>query len=371
MMLLTADGCRARREALLESTDADLYVISNPRHVLYYSGYWSTPLQIGTWGTPHLLIDRAGKTTLLSHAFAPHLERAHVDQVETWQWYDAKTDAPPPLFPTMLAELAKRMPDADQTMAAEQGWLPHGLDSSEPVDLTEAILKQRRAKYPDELAMIREAVRVTEQGHVAAREAVRTGASELDVYNAIQAAMVSAAGEPILMLGDTAGGKRAWEGGGAPTDLVLQGGDVLIADLFPVIGGYKGDFTATYPASETVSDVQRKLDDALHAALAAGEAQLKPGVRAGHVYDAVKTSLDQHDFGQHFAHHAGHGIGLGHPEAPYFVPESDEIIVVGDVVTLEPGAYGDGFGARIEHNYLITDDGCERLTNHETRLFGG
>jgi Xaa-Pro aminopeptidase len=62
-------------------------------------------------------------------------------------------------------------------------------------------------------------------------------------------------------------------------------------------------------------------------------------------------------------------LGLDHPESPYFVPQSDEVLLEGDVVTVEPGAYGAGFAGRIENNYLITADGFERLTHHQTTLY--
>ena len=39
------------------------------------------------------------------------------------------------------------------------------------------------------------------------------------------------------------------------------------------------------------------------------------------------------------------------------------------VLTLEPGVYGKPTGGiRLEHDYLITDDGFERLSNHELGL---
>jgi Xaa-Pro aminopeptidase len=70
-----------------------------------------------------------------------------------------------------------------------------------------------------------------------------------------------------------------------------------------------------------------------------------------------------------FPHHAGHGIGLSHPEAPFFVPGSTEILVEGDVVTLEPGAYVAGVGGlRIEHNYRITANGPRVLSGHDLGL---
>lgn len=367
-MPLQENACQQRRERLLAQTDADLIVISNPSHVLYFSGYWSTPLHIGSQGGSHLLIDgKSGSTTLLVHDFAPDAQSAYVDEVALWHWYDAATDAAPPLFPTMLATLNHRLSHQAGRVAIESGSLPHGILTTPTVDITPTILAMRRQKYPDELALLRGCVAAVEAGHRAAREAIRPGVTEIDVYNAICAAAVATAGEPVLPLGDFVSGERAFKIGGAPTARVLQPGDVMIVDLFPLIDGYRADFTATYAVSERLTEAQQTLEVALHAALAAGERELTPGAKASTIYTAVKDELDQRGYAGAFPHHAGHGLGLGHPEAPYFVPGSDETLQTGDVVTLEPGAYGADFGGRIEHNYLITDSGFERLSHHDTR----
>jgi Xaa-Pro aminopeptidase len=72
---------------------------------------------------------------------------------------------------------------------------------------------------------------------------------------------------------------------------------------------------------------------------------------------------------QFFPHHAGHGLGLSHPEAPYLVRLAEETLLAGDVITLEPGLYvPDLGGIRIERNYLVTDAGYERLSNHVIAL---
>ena len=144
----------------------------------------------------------------------------------------------------------------------------------------------------------------------------------------------------------------------------------MIADVFPIVNGYRADFTATMAVSPEVTPNQQRLDTALHEAMAAAEALLKPGTVAGDIYRAVHERLDAHGFAAHFPHHAGHGLGLDHPEAPYFVPLSEEVLLAGDVVTVEPGAYGDDFAGRIENIYLITESGFERLTHHQTRLLG-
>ena len=64
-----------------------------------------------------------------------------------------------------------------------------------------------------------------------------------------------------------------------------------------------------------------------------------------------------------------HGLGLTHPEAPFIVRHATESLLAGDVVTLEPGLYIPGVGGiRIEHNYLVTPAGYERLSHHEITL---
>ncbi|MBI4603156.1 MAG: M24 family metallopeptidase, partial [Planctomycetes bacterium] len=73
--------------------------------------------------------------------------------------------------------------------------------------------------------------------------------------------------------------------------------------------------------------------------------------------------------GRRLVHHAGHGRGLGHPESPEHVPQSDRVREAGMVVTLEPGIYGlPTGGIRLEHDYLIAPEGPERLSSHALGL---
>ena len=366
-MGLSADACRSRRERLLAAVDADVVVIANPRHIFYFTGYFASQLTLGGWGHNYLILDGQKSTLVLHNFVAPAREDVYVDEVAMWTWYDAVTDAGRNLFPDAVAELNKHLADvAGKRVGVEYGWFPLGTPISEAIDITSTILEMRRRKDADELALIREAVRAIEAGHRAAREIIRPGLSELDVYNAMYAAIVNAAGHAVQPLGDFAGGERAHAGGGPATRHILDAGDLMILDVFPIVNGYRADFTATVSVDAELTVQQKALEAALHAGLSGGESMLKPGTAARDVLQAVRDGLAAYGFAEHFTHHAGHGLGLGHPEAPYFVPGSDETLQAGDVVTLEPGAYGEGFGARIEHNYLITEDGCERLTNHKT-----
>lgn len=373
MLTLSPQSCLARRQRLITSAQADVYVINNPRHIFYFTGMFATQLLLSAWGLNSLLIDgRSGRATLIAHdAISAQAAQAHVDERVIYKWYVSghAAGAGGDLFGAGAAALVAALADSGaRVVGYERGWLPYGAIIGDGVDLNATLATMRRSKDADELALIREAIRVTEAGHRAARSTIRPAVSELDVFNAIQAAMTLEFGHAVHMIGDFVSGERAREIGGFATDRLIRAGDVMIIDAFPIVNGYRADFTATIAATPDVTTNQRRLDTALHEAMAAAETLLRAGTVAGDVYRAVRGVLEAQGFAAYFPHHAGHGLGLDHPEAPYFVPDSDEVLQAGDVVTVEPGAYGEDFAGRIENNYLITQDGFEKLTTHDTRL---
>jgi len=368
MFKLSAAGCQSRRERLIEKVDTDLIIISNPRHVQYLAGVFVTPLVLAHHAPIFLLIETSsGKTTLLmQNMLGRFVEGAYVDAVVPYVWYNGK-DAGVSIFQKALHALNQILDKLTfSKVGVEAGSLPYGAHVSDVTDITSILLEMRRRKDSDELDLIRKSISSIEAGHKAVRSQIRPGLTEIEVFNIMMSAIAKHAGHPIVPMGDFAGGERAFQGGGPATSLELQAGDLMILDIFPIINGYKGDFTTTLSVSGDLSEQQAKLQKALLEGLAAGEATLRPGVRAGDVHRAVIDELRIEGFADGFRHHAGHGLGLSHPEAPYLVPNSDEILQVGDVVTLEPGSYSkeEGYGARIEHNYLITEYGYEQLSHH-------
>ena len=206
-------------------------------------------------------------------------------------------------------------------------------------------------------------------GHAWARENIQPGMTEIDVYNGVSAACIRSVGHAVIVYGDFAVSPGPARRGGPATSRVLQPGDMFILDYSVVIHGYRSDFTNTLVVGREPTAEQKRIYDLCSQAMAAGERTLRAGATCLAVYDAVNGVFEKENMASHFGHHAGHGLGLTHPEAPFFVRHADETLLEGDVVTLEPGLYVEGVGGlRIEHNYLITATGYDRLSNHVIAL---
>jgi Xaa-Pro aminopeptidase len=249
-----------------------------------------------------------------------------------------------------------------------------GLRASRPgielVDLDPIIRPMRRAKDADELAVLLQSMRAGEAGQAAALAHVKPGMTELDAFLIVQNAAMKALGEQVIVYGDFASGRRCEkEQGGPPTSRRIVRGDLLIVDFSVIVSGYRCDFTNTFAVGGGPTSRQRELFEACVGALRAGESRLRAGVPAHEVDATVRGYFRSLGLAVRVTSHSGHGIGLGHPEPPYFVTDSDDIVEAGDVVALEPGLYVEGVGGmRFERNYRITSDGFETLSNHEIRI---
>jgi Xaa-Pro aminopeptidase len=379
--MLTAEGCAARRERLWGAlpTGCDALIVGDPSHLIYFAGYVPSPFVFRTVESGALLLMEPGRAILVADdMLGPYIDRAHVDERFAPTWYDGNHSAPNRRGQLVQSALERLSKIPGRRIGVEMACVPTGLVEGlrvarpglEVVDIGPLIRPMRRSKDPDEVETLRRSMRAGEAAQAAALAEIRPGMTELDAFLLVTRAASQAIGEQVIVYGDFASGPRCErDKGGPPTDRKIEKGDLLLLDFSVIVSGYRGDFTNTFAVAGGPTARQRELFEACLGAIRAGESRLRPGMPAREVDAAVRAHFAALGLDHAFTSHSGHGIGLGHPEPPYFVPNSADTIVVGDVVALEPGLYIEGEGGmRYERNYLITPDGFELLSKHELRI---
>jgi Xaa-Pro aminopeptidase len=226
----------------------------------------------------------------------------------------------------------------------------------------------RRSKFPDEIALMRQAIDCSLAMYTRARQIIEPGLGEIDLYTQLHDAAVKTSGEPMTALlgNDYACGV----GGGPPRkDHRAQAGQIWILDLGPSYRGYFADNCRAFSVDRKPTDIQLKAWHAITGVFPIVERMARPGVRCRDLFTAADEHL-RSSFGTGLSHHLGHGVGLQPHEFPHLNPKWDDVLIEGDVFTAEPGLYSKEIngGIRLENQYLVTADGVENLVNYPLDL---
>jgi len=121
-----------------------------------------------------------------------------------------------------------------------------------------------------------------------------------------------------------------------------------------------------------VGEISQEMETIYNTVLLAhekGRDALKPGANCKDVDSIARKVIEESGYGEYFTHSLGHGVGIEIHESPRLSATSQDVLKVGDIVTIEPGIYIEDFcGVRIENMYVITRDGYENLTVSDKKL---
>jgi Xaa-Pro dipeptidase len=350
----------------------DVLLVVTAENVTYLSGYES----IGYSSFGSLVVRRDAPPLL----FVREMERT-VAETTTWlAAFETFADGEDPA--ERLVALLRRRGWLDGRVGVELGESfvsPATMDRlrrllGQPADGTGLVEAGRRVKSAEEVALVREACRVTEAGMEAALAAVRPGTTENAVASAAFAAMAAAgsdffAADPIVTSG--------WRSGVAHLTFGnrrLEPGDTVLLEL----GGCRRRYFGPLMRGAALAPVRpeaRRMAEVVVEALEAAIAAIRPGATSGEVDAACRGPIERAGLEPRFRKRTGYSVGIG------FAPDWGEGHIVSlrrdDPTRLEPGMvfhvppalrvpreYGLGFSETV----LVTPDGCEVLTRHPRRL---
>jgi Xaa-Pro aminopeptidase len=250
-----------------------------------------------------------------------------------------------------------------------------------PVDAGHIISRAKLIKTPDELACLREGLRITEEGIKEVQARLAPGVKQTELTATFLRTIFDAGADanildPIWQVMPDSIAEGPWTTTGdlalplLSTERELEAGDVLWVDLGISYEGVHSDFGRTWIVDREPTDIQRGQFDRWRAIIDATLAVTRAGAKNSDLTAAATAANGgTKPWLPHF--YLGHGLGIDSAEMPFVGSDIGEafdasyVLEAGMVLVLEPVIWDDGqCGYRSEEVILITEDGWEPLTDY-------
>jgi Xaa-Pro aminopeptidase len=180
------------------------------------------------------------------------------------------------------------------------------------IDGSDILREVRWLKSPQEIAYIEHAARITDIGIDAAKNAIRPGVTELDVYGEIIHAMAKAGGENPSITLPVLSGPKANTGHALASRKVIMAGEQVNIDVSGVYWRYHANAARSFYVGEPPRDV---LD---YHARSSGVFEviasiLKPGLSVGELVRAARQYYDDVGIWSDAGWVGGYELGIGFP----------------------------------------------------------
>ena len=270
-------------------------------------------------------------------------------------------------FPKLFAEISAELGNVRRVGLIGAGRMPaecyqqivDGFKGVELIDVTSDYLQLRHDKSAWERERIRAAFELADFAYDAMKAQVKAGASEIQVAAAGEYAARSRGASGFGFSAIVGSGKRSNAVVPTASSKKLQDGELVMIGIAPKVQGYAGVVGDVLPVSGQYTPKQRECVKYLKDAFRLTKAELLPG-KIGREIDApARAYFEEHGFSKYLVCPFVHTIGLHEAEAPFFGPNSDDVLRPGMTVCVDVSFFGhpEFNGVRIETGYEITDQG--------------
>jgi Xaa-Pro aminopeptidase len=360
---IEAAGSRraARLAAELREREVDVLLVATAVNVRYLTGF------TGTSGLALIFADEAG-----GHRFFTDFRYATQSAAQVPSAFQREIVAD-----DLLEATAGALTSSTNTAGRRLGFDEASLTVKQHARLEEllggkwelipcagAVERLRAVKDAGEIERIRAAATLADEALREVLEAGVVGRTERDVAIDLELRMRQLGAEGASFPSIVAAGAHGALPHAEPRARAIRKNALLTIDWGALNEGYCSDCTRTYATGERISTLAREVYELVLSAQEKALAAVRAGPSGREVDAVARELIEQAGRGEHFGHGLGHGVGMEVHESPRLSRlASEEPLLVGNVVTVEPGVYLPGrLGVRIEDLVAITADGQEVLS---------
>lgn len=223
------------------------------------------------------------------------------------------------------------------------------------------IARPRYIKDESEIEKIKKAEELSSCAFDALLTEIHTGMTEKDVALFLEFYMRRNGASSLSFPTIVASGVRSCMPHGEATDKVIEKGDFVTIDFGCVLDGYCSDMTRTVVMG-SATERQREIYDIVLLAQTAAIEAIQVGKPCSEIDAFARKIITDAGYGENFGHSLGHSLGIEIHEAPNFSSKSEDVCKTGNVITVEPGIYIDGFGGVRIEDVVVIGETVQNLT---------
>ena len=347
-------GIDLKLNRIMEQKKADAILITNMLNVRYFSGF--------TGSTGIALV--AGEKRYFITDFR-YTEQAEAQVVPNG--FEVVREDRQPLV--KVAELlkennVKKLAIEDSSVSLSQfRSFEKSFEGIEFVDLGDIFLRERMIKTPEEVEIIREAARITDEAFAAIKPLIKEGAVEKDLSTELEYQMKKRGADGPSFEIIVASNYRSAMPHGVASEKKLEEEGFVKFDFGCFYKGYASDMTRTVYLGKNPTEKHLEVYNTVREAQELAVKSVRAGLTTRELDRIAREYIESKGYGEYFAHGLGHGIGLQIHEYPGVSFKAEDIVLEENmVITIEPGIYLEGFGGvRIEDDIVVKKGGYEIL----------
>ena len=240
--------------------------------------------------------------------------------------------------------------------------------SAEMVPTLNVIEGFRAIKTPEEIKNLTVACDIASRAFEKIIKDIRPGVTEKEIASRLAHYMVMEGADTKPYGGIVISGAKSSLLHGIPDSKPIEYGDFVLMDYGCQYKGYLSDMTRTVVVGKA-NDKQKEIYNTVLKAQTTAIDAIKAGMKCSEVDGVARKIITDAGYGENFGHSLGHSVGIEIHENPSFSPKNNAVVQNGNVITVEPGIYIDGFGGvRIEDLIVVQNGKAVNLTSSPKEL---